>query len=191
MALIEVDEDRFRTSAAAHELLDKFYGNKKTRGKLLSLIKELNPEASIPELDAAAPLHDEVQKLREEYGGSIAELKAELARRDRNADVDNLISSERGKLRKAGWDDEGIAKIEKKMEDRGLHDYEAAAALVEKESVKAEAFDPIKSYDRSWNLATPEPDDDRHKLLMADRSGKRFQDAEIRKFFAERRLGAQ
>ena len=75
MPLIEVEETDFQNSSAAKQLLDKFAANPKLRPKLLGLIKELNPDAAIPEIDAAAPLREELDALRKEVSGTVGELK--------------------------------------------------------------------------------------------------------------------
>ena len=43
--------------------------------RLLGLAKELNPDAAIPEIDAAAPLRAELDSLRQEFGTTVGELK--------------------------------------------------------------------------------------------------------------------
>ncbi len=57
MALIEVDEDEVRSASAAKQLLDKFSGDPRTRAKLFGMIKDLNPNVAIPELDQPAELN--------------------------------------------------------------------------------------------------------------------------------------
>jgi hypothetical protein len=71
------------------------------------------------------------------------------------------------------------------MQQEGLAHYGAAAALVERDEKQPESIDPVTSYDRGWNLATPEAGDDNHALLL--KNPKAFQDAQIRAFFQEKR----
>ena len=185
MALIEVEDSDYNLAASAKTLLDTLSSNPKRRTELLRMIKDMNPNASIPELDANAPLHDEMKALREEFGGTIKELKDQLALRNSREQVDSVISAERAKLKRAGWDDEGISKIEARMQTEGLAHYGAAAALVEKDEKQPDSIDPVLSYDRGWHMTTVEAGDDDHALLM--KNPKAYQDKQIRAFFNEKR----
>jgi len=185
MALIEVEDSDYNLAASAKTLLDTLSSNPKRRNELLRMIKEMNPNASIPELDANAPLHDEMKALREEFGGTIKDLKDQLSLRNSREQVDSVISAERAKLKKAGWDDDGISKIEARMQTEGLAHYGAAAALVERDERQPEAIDPVSSYDRGWNLTVPDTGDDDHALLL--RNPKAYQDKQVRAFFQEKR----
>lgn len=197
MALIEIDEgeyQRLRSNADAlpsKALLDKLGANPKTRRAVLEMVKEINPAANIPELDAAAPVMAEVGTLK----GELAELRKQLqaenderATREREGSTTALIERERGKLRAQGYQDEGIAAVEKLMTERGLTDYEAAAALLERSRPADEVVLP--NYDRSWNMFEPEKGDDAGKLLTSGVAGARkWQSNEIQKFFREKREG--
>ena len=185
MALIEVEDSDYNMAASAKTLLDRMSANPKLRRTLLGMVKEMNPNASIPELDANAPLHDALEAFKSEVGGTIKDLKDQLSLRNSREQVDSVIASERAKLRKSGWDDDGISKIEARMQHEGLAHYGAAAALVERDEKQPESIDPVTSYDRGWNLTTPEAGDDNHTLLM--KNPKAFQDAQIRAFFQEKR----
>ena len=185
MALIEVEEGEYNSSNAARQLLDKFANNPKLRPKLLGLIKELNPDAPIPEIDSTTPIRAELDAFRNEIGNSVGELKALLETDNRKRQIEDTILSERRKLRKAGWDDDGIAKVENLMESRGLVDYEAAAALVEKQMPKPAAMESGDILDHGWNISTPDENDTDHKLLLNNPLA--FQKQEIRKFLAEKR----
>lgn len=187
MAIIEVDEDEARVAHAAKNLLDKFYTNPKTRGKLLGLVKELNPDAAIPELDVAAPLQAELERFKQEVGGTIGELRDALATDRRSRDVGSVIDTERQKLRKAGYDDEGITGIEKIMQDRGVVDYDMAAAYYDKSLQKPEPVMDSYGQDAAWNIGAPADDDESHKGWLAN--PKRQSQVEVRKFFAEQRAG--
>jgi hypothetical protein len=185
MALIEVEDSEFQSSSAAKQLLDKFANNPKLRPKLLGLIKELNPDAPIPEIDATSSIRSELDALRSELGGTVGELKTLLDTNTRRREIEDTIVAERRKLRKAGWDDEGIANIETLMEKRGLVDYEAAAALVEKQMVKPAPMESADILDHGWNISLPDQGDVSHELLLKNPIA--FQRAEIKKFLAEKR----
>ena len=187
MPLIEIEEEEAKTAVAAKALLDKFYTNPKTKQKLLSLVKDLNPDAPIPELDIQSSLKAELDAFRSEVGGTVKELKEALTTDKRNREVDTLISRERAKLRKDGWDDEGISKIEKVMEERGVVDYDMAAAFVEKQMPKPESVNNGYLADNGWNIAAPADDDTTHKGWLAN--PRKQSQIEVQKFFSELRAG--
>ena len=185
MPLIEADEDEVKAGAAARRLLDSFYTNPKTRSKLLGLVKDLNPDAPIPELDVAAPLQAQLEEFRKEIGGTVAELKDALTKDKQARDVTSVIERERSKLRKMGYDDEGIAGIEKVMEDRGVVDYDMAAAYYDKTLPKPEPINDSYGMDRSWNFNAPRDDDADHKGWLEN--PRKQSQLEIRKFLSEQR----
>lgn len=198
MALIEVDADelqKLRTYANeagnSKKLLDELGKDPARRRKVLQLVKEMDPARVIPELDAAAPVLAEVGAVKgelDEFRKQWQAEKDERASKDREGSTTALIERERGKLRAQGYQDEGIAAVEKLMTDRGLTDYEAAAALLERSRPAEETVLP--NYDRSWNLFEPDAGDDAGKLLTSGVNGARkWQGNEIQKFFREKREG--
>ena len=136
---------------------------------------------------STAPLQKELDAFRKEVGGTIGELKSLLETSSRQKEVDHLIESERRKLRKAGWDDDGIAQVEKTMQDRGVVDYEMAAAYVERNMRKPEVADDTFSMSDSWNIGTAADEDESHKGWLKDPIAQSRK--EISKFFTEKRAG--
>lgn len=187
MPIIEVEESDYKTTLAAKNLVDKLYGSPKTRSRVLEMIKELHPDAPIPELDVAAPIKSELEAFKKEIGNTVGEIRDALQSSQRKQEVEGLIEGERRKLRKAGWDDEGIQKIEQTMQERGVVDYELAAAYVERQLKKPEPIDDGFAMDNSWNLATPADADATHKGWLTDPAAQSRK--EISKFFAEKRAG--
>jgi hypothetical protein len=168
MALIEVDQDEFAklqaeltTSRSHRDWMNRVGGNPKTRRKLLELVREDNPSVAIPELDAAAPILSEVaeeRKARQALEKRLDDEKLERETRERAAAATSQIEREHERLRAQGWSTEGIAKIEAVMGERGLLDYEAGAALVEKQQPKEDALLP-SNYGRNWDLFEPPAED--------------------------------
>lgn len=178
-------------AAPSKALLDMMAANPKTRRRVLEMVKEIRPDLSIPELDAAKPVLDEVTQTRAELAALKKELADERAEKDktvREGAMTRTIAENRQRLREQGYQEEGIAAIEKLMTDRGLTDYEAAAALLDRTQPKDEMILP--NYDRSWSGFTPEDSDEDHKLLVANKnSWRKWQDKQIHKFFDEKRRG--
>lgn len=199
--LIEVEKDAFdrlqaelNSAVPSKKVLDKLGANPKTRARLLALMKEDNPELAIPEIDAAQPVLDRVEALNkrmddEEKARAEAATKAKDEETARTAK--GQIEAGRSWLRKQGYQDEGIEKVEKLMQDRGIPDYEAAALLFERTQPKDELIVP-SNMGRSWGLFEPpaEDNDIRRALSMPkgpsqDRATKNWQWKEIDKTLKE------
>lgn len=102
--------------------------------KLLELQKEAEPDAIIPELDTKKS----VDELANGFKKTIEELKTELfadrEKRENDRKLEEFqarMDEGRGYLKARGWNDEGIAKIEKFMEERGIARHEDALARYE------------------------------------------------------------
>lgn len=102
--------------------------------KLLELQKEAEPEAVIPELEAQMAVKDGVSALTKKFDELHAELQSEREKRDNDtklAEFQAKMKSGQEYLAGRGFNDEGIQKIEKFMEERGIANHEDAAARYE------------------------------------------------------------
>lgn len=171
MALIEIEEAEVASARAAKNLLDRAYNNPKTKRQLLRVAKELYPDATIPELEVVDEADEKLKALRDELLAPISELKSAFETRAAAEEVESRIRGEQDRLRKEGWDEDGLKKIEDLMVKRGLADYDAAAALLEKEM--AANASPVESVadisSRSFGIDSPDEGDEDHKFLLADR----------------------
>ena len=135
MAIVEIDEREFLAHKTVTESVNKLLANPKTRRKLLELQKEVNPDASIPEIDAAAGVREEMEQIRKQNADLLAEMRAERDARaaaESEAKGRRSIEAGRDKLRQRGFTDEGIGAVEKLMMDTGTADYELAADAFER-----------------------------------------------------------
>jgi|SRR5215469_2133397 len=186
MPLVEIEDSELTTLKQAKALLDRFGGDPKTRSQLMALVKQVNPNAVIPEIDAKNEVLAEIKKRDEQLAALRKEVEDDKAARaevERKAKVDGSISDGRKFLRDAGYTEDGIKGIEDLMDKRGVADYEAAAALFEKSNPAPEAVAPA-DFSRSWDFAKPGEDED-HKLLLKD--PKQFQNKMVRQWMAENR----
>lgn len=152
MALIEIDSDdlaRLKAEATGAKnsktILDKLGGDPKTRTRLLRLMKEADPSLVVPEIDAAQPVLDEVAALRKELADEKKAAAEKTTKDQKEADereAQQSIDSGRALLRKRGYQDEGIAKVEELMSKRRIADYEAAALAFEQTQPKDEPIIP-------------------------------------------------
>ncbi len=167
MALVEVEESDLRTLREAHELLSKLDKNDKTRKSLLKLVKEIDPSRKFVELEAEEAAQQIASSAKSELDARSAALEGELKslKAERQAEKSARdMEAARGNLRAQGWDDDGIKKIEELMVARGIPDYDAAAALVEKQLAPNKPAD--RYLGKSWGLTQPDDGDTDHELLM-------------------------
>lgn len=167
MALIEVEEGEIQklraerdTNLAHKVLLDKLGTNPKTRRQVLSLIKEINPDVQIPEIDATKPLEEKIAALEK----VITDDKT--ARAKEEADKKTAIEKERAEqffadghkyLRKNGFNDDGVKEFEKFMTEKGLMNYEDAMTLWDRDHPKEASVIPA-DFGRDMGLFSPPED---------------------------------
>lgn len=171
---------------AFEQIFDKI-GKSKDRNALLKLVKEHFPETVIPEIDAAKPVYDEIEKLRAELTEekeARAKDHEEREKAAQEAAAKRTIAEERRALREAGFDDEGVEKVEEYMRQTGNPDYKSAAAYV-RTQITPDAPLPSTFAGQRYNWFTPPDDAPDHKTLL--KNPKAFQDAEIAKWLRERR----
>lgn len=137
MPTIEVDELEFQNNKQLKDLVGKMLKNPDARRRVLEAQKIIEPNAAIPELDAAKPVQDAVAALSEKFDKAIGEIKAD---RDKEKDEARLASlqsrwrSGQDFLKANGYNEEGIKKVEDIMEKRGIASHEDAAKIFEFEN---------------------------------------------------------
>jgi hypothetical protein len=141
----EIDETDFLQFQALGKVVNGMLANPKARKLLLQARKEADPNAAIPELDAAAPALAELASIKEALQQDREERrKAEEERATERAvtQLERKLEQQRSRLRAAGWTDDGIAEVEKHAESEGLVNLEIAAAHYEKLHPPAEPVTP-------------------------------------------------
>ena len=135
MAAVEIDEVELLRLRKQDSTVHALMQNPKAKRKIFEAYKEHDPNARIPELEREEAARAPVSALET----TVAELKKQIAddkaEREKNEKLGSLHGSiEQGKveLRRAGWTDEGIAAVEKVMEEKGTTDIAMAAAYYEK-----------------------------------------------------------
>ena len=137
MAVQEIDEVELmrlrKQDATVHALM----ANPKSKRKIFEAYKEHDPNARIPELEMEAAARQPVEALEKTVSDvqkQIADDKAEREKSAKLASLSGNIEQGKVKLRREGWTDEGIAAVEKVMDERGILDVEIAAAFYEKQN---------------------------------------------------------
>lgn len=130
MALVEIDENELAQHRQVSQFLNTALQNPKTRRRILEAQKELNPNAVIPELDAAAPIMDALAQIQAERAAEKAERQAEKDETDKARRMEALNrqwEAGRTNLRSQGWTQEGIEGVEKLMEQEGIASHDVGA----------------------------------------------------------------
>ncbi len=199
MPLIEVEDTEFarlkqiaEESAPYRQVWGKVLGGKR-KLDALRLVREEFPDAPLPELDtaeaASKPILDQIEAMRkehQEYREGVEKREQERAERERETSAKSTIAASRRKLKSDGWDDEGVEKIETLMQERGIGDYDVAAAYVRSQiPTPSPLINGYEGKDLNWfNPGEDEPDG---KLLMEN--PQRFKGDMIKRFFQDKQAG--
>ena len=125
--------------------------NPQTRRAYLENVKKINPNVSIPELDAAEPLHHalaEERKARERLEASIEE---ERNNRKEEQIRKNLEESRDSVKKKYKFNDEQLASVEKWMVDEQVNNYEVAAKFFRMQNQAADTQAATRPYEIQSN----------------------------------------
>jgi hypothetical protein len=170
MPLVEVDDRELSDYKRLTAFLQSATTNSKTRRKLLEIQKELNPNQAIPELDAAAPLNDELAQVKSSLAAMSKLMADDKAAREQEKQLAQLSRQwEKGRtlLRKQGYVEEGIDAVEKFMEQRGIADHEVGMAAFERLQPPETPVAPVSG--NRFDVFAPRVGDDAHmKALFAN-----------------------
>jgi hypothetical protein len=167
MAVVQIDESELLSQRAVVETVNRMLADKGASKLLLQARKMAEPNAVIPEIDAAAPLESELAAFRKELADERAARAAEKQAQDEQraiATFTNKWNEQKSALRRDGWRDDGIAEIEKHAQNHGIADLEIAAAHYEKLHPPAEVAQP--SGTGGWNFFDGPTEDDKFVDLM-------------------------
>lgn len=135
MPKVEIDEAELLASQQVVQAVNQMMANPKSRQLLLHARKTADPNASVPEVDAMAPVVGVLENFKKELAAEREERAKERQadeERRRIEQATRQVEEVRGRLKASGWTADGIAAVEKLAEERGIFDLEAAAALHEK-----------------------------------------------------------
>jgi hypothetical protein len=191
MATREIDESEFLASQATIRAVNGMLANPASRKLLLQARKTADPNAVIPEIDAAAPINSTLEEIRaamaaekqaaaDERAAAKAEREAEKQARAEEkeaekqakmiADFEANWTRQKAALRQEGWRDEGIDEIVAHAEKNGIADLEIAAAHWEKLHPPSEPVQPNST--GSWGFMDNIPDDDKFVKAMIASKGE-------------------
>lgn len=190
MANIEVDENEYMNMQKIAGAMQKMLAHPQTRRKILEAQKTINPNAIIPEIDAAAPIQAALNAVNEEVKSvrKIAEdMKADAEKEKTMRVLETKWESGRSTARKAGYTVEGIEALEKFMEDNGVAEHSIAMPAFERLNPPATSIKPSGSgFEMLQNsLANIGSDDDTKMLLEGNE--RQFLNKRISQALAETR----
>lgn len=151
--LIEIDEDELTRLRSLHGVASRIYSDPKARLLLEQAQKMVDPNAVTPALAQKAQIEEPIEAVRKQLTEMTARLDEEKAAREREqklAGLKDLQQKGIAKLRQQRFTDEGIAAIEKIMEEKGILDPLDAAAIFEKHNPPQQVATPGGS--GGWNF---------------------------------------
>jgi cytochrome P450 len=134
MARVEIEEADLKANQTLANTIQAMLRHPEARKRVLEAQKIIQPNAVIPEIDAAKPVTDAIEAMRKEMAEERAARQKEKEEELTARRVNDFKSSwERAKDTVRGLytdlNEDGISAIEKMAEERGIADFEAAAAL--------------------------------------------------------------
>lgn len=153
MPVTEIDEVELMNLRRLQGTAAKILSNPKAKKLLEQAHKLVDPNAITPSLDQEREIQEPVSKALEEVAALKKQLedeKAERAKTEKLTAIQSKIDQGKMQLRKEGWTDEGIAGVEKLMDEKGLLDPLDAAAIFEKLHPPQQPVNPSGS--GAWNF---------------------------------------
>ena len=170
MATVEIDEAELAQLKTLQSNAQRWMSNPDARRKVLEAQKLIDPNAAIPELDAAKPINEALEKLNNRFSEVEKKLTEDMESREKAAKLNELNSrweSGRVKLRGEGYTEDGIKKIEELMEKEGIANHEAGAAYFDKLNPPDMPVTPLDSgFDMLTKAFTPGEDEADRKALF-------------------------
>lgn len=183
----EVSDAELMTLKRTEALLNKMWNHPKKGLAFKREVKELIPEANIPELDTidtvARPFEDKIAKQDEEIKKLTERLEAREKAEDERKEENNLTESLSKARKKFGLTDEGFEKAVSRMREMKNLDAEAAAAWVASQEKKAKPVGGSGIGPQAMNLYGSKTQDENYKELNLDPQG--WADREIEKMINE------
>jgi hypothetical protein len=135
MPKIEVDEAEWNQRQALFNVAQKIAAKPESRKLLEQAHKLVDEKALTPTLDAEERQMGPVKDLEKKLQEKLDAIEARDAEREKSARISDIARSQAeglARLRRAGYTDEGVAAVQKLMDDKGLLDVDDAVAIFER-----------------------------------------------------------
>lgn len=188
--IVEVKLGRLAQLENVEKLLSGLWGGKETSTAFKRMVKKVNPDAKIPDLDLAEefaePINAELKTTREALAALKKEVDEDRSKRKDTELLTDIHSRIDSVARENNLTDEGKAGVIELMQKRQIADPEAAAALYLKSLPKAKVQKAQAILPQKFNLFgvnSPEKQDEKVDKLFKDPMG--FLDDEITEILNE------
>lgn len=166
MAMHEIDENEYAEYQRLREVATLIQKNPDATRRLQEAVAIAAPDRIGPEIRIRNEVNERLSAIDKKFDDFLAAQTKE--REDRHAEeskreLEGRWLKGRSALRAAGYNDDGIAKIEELMEQRGVADHEVAAAYFERENPPP---DPVVTGGSRWNFFDMPKDDVSLDALM-------------------------
>jgi hypothetical protein len=159
MPKIEIDENEYAELKRVSDVARVIGNHPKAREMLQQAVAIAAPEQAGPEIRIRQEVTEKlsgIEKMLADDREERRKEKEERAADNMKRSTDRQWRAGQAKLRDAGYNEEGIAAVEKLMEERTLVDHEAGAALFERLNPPAQ---PVVSGGSRWNFFDLPKDD--------------------------------
>lgn len=177
MATKEIEEAQLVAMQNVTRSVSEIMKDPKRRMRLLELQKEAEPNAVIPELEVVKPVEAAIASMNEKFDKLATELQSEREKRDNDkklAEFADKYEKGRTKLRTRGYSDEGVASIEKLMEERGIADHEDGMTVWERINPPQEPVKAPTGLTRFLQAAHADGEDELAKQLISSKGNDDF-----------------
>lgn len=171
----EIDENQLAAFRAYDDFYRKASSNASHRKLLKQLEKAVYPDAAVPEIDAAdavtAALDDKLKAITDRIDGFTKSLE-ERDSRAKEDEIKARWANGQRYVREAGYTTEGLADLEKFMQERGIFDHDIALPAYERLHPPAEPA-TVGNGER-WNFFDVPKDDEAIKQLLETNNDEVF-----------------
>ena len=133
--MVEITEEEHNQLQALRGVAAKIVAKPESRRLLEQAQKLVDPNAATPLLDQEAAQLAPVKAMETALNERIAKFEKERDEEKRESTLRAIADKQTAglsRLRKAGYTDEGVAAVQKLMEDKGLLDVDDAVAIFER-----------------------------------------------------------
>jgi hypothetical protein len=172
--VVEVDEADYNRLMALNTVANKIASNPTSRKLLEQAHKMVVPDALTPALDEEARAMAPVKELEKTVNERIAKFEKEQEDAKREQTLAAIARRQEdgfAALRREGFLDEGIDKVKKLMEDKGLLDPRDAAAIFLRDNPPQMPATPSGVTGASWNFAQTNDDSDKDIAALIGAKG--------------------
>jgi len=157
MAKVEIEEHEFLNNQKLQNTVKKMLANKESRELVQKAYKIVDPNASVPEIDtknAAEKAEAAARAVVDEFRKEQAEAATKAESQRNLSALTERWNKGRSVLKSQNYTEEGIAAVEKLMEERGIGSHEDAQIACIR---RAPSLTRLRARGVSWTRAMPIP----------------------------------